>query len=236
MTVVGYDDTVYGGAFEIQNSWGTKWGNGGYVWMKYLDFAHFIRYGFELMNESKSTSETITSDLSGKVRLVLAASGEIQATWNGQVYKVTKTYPANTQFRIYLSNDAPAYVYAFGWEASSQTSRLFPHHSGISPYLDYKRNEVPLPSDMDYIKISGTSGKDFLCILYSKEELDLDKIQQQITESEGSFTERLKQIAALRSKLVDKTSVQYTTTGIGFTAFSQGKSVVPLVIEIGHTP
>ncbi|MCF8435064.1 MAG: C1 family peptidase, partial [Crocinitomicaceae bacterium] len=41
LCVVGYDDEKYGGAFEIQNSWGTDWGNEGYVWIKYSDFAKF---------------------------------------------------------------------------------------------------------------------------------------------------------------------------------------------------
>jgi C1A family cysteine protease len=36
--IIGYDDKRYGGAFEIVNSWGSDWGNGGYLWIKYNDF------------------------------------------------------------------------------------------------------------------------------------------------------------------------------------------------------
>ena len=32
MVVVGYDDNKYGGAFEIMNSWGTNFRNGGFFW------------------------------------------------------------------------------------------------------------------------------------------------------------------------------------------------------------
>ncbi len=39
MVVVGYDDNKAGGAFRILNSWGTNWADGGYVWIKYNDFA-----------------------------------------------------------------------------------------------------------------------------------------------------------------------------------------------------
>ncbi len=35
MTIVGYDDYMYGGAFEVMNSWGTNWGSGGFFWMPY---------------------------------------------------------------------------------------------------------------------------------------------------------------------------------------------------------
>lgn len=39
MCVVGYDDTKFGGSFEVMNSYGEKYGDGGFVWIKYRDFA-----------------------------------------------------------------------------------------------------------------------------------------------------------------------------------------------------
>jgi C1A family cysteine protease len=36
--IIGYDNNRYGGAFEIVNSWGSEWGNDGYLWIKYSDF------------------------------------------------------------------------------------------------------------------------------------------------------------------------------------------------------
>jgi hypothetical protein len=41
MAVVGYDDNIAGGAFRVLNSWGNTWADGGYVWMKYADFARY---------------------------------------------------------------------------------------------------------------------------------------------------------------------------------------------------
>jgi len=38
VTIVGYDDYKYGGAFRILNSYGYKWGDDGYFWMTYKDF------------------------------------------------------------------------------------------------------------------------------------------------------------------------------------------------------
>ena len=35
ITIVGYDDDKYGGAFKVINSWGQNWGDGGYFWMPY---------------------------------------------------------------------------------------------------------------------------------------------------------------------------------------------------------
>jgi hypothetical protein len=35
VTIVGYDDDKYGGAFKIINSWGSDWGDEGYFWLPY---------------------------------------------------------------------------------------------------------------------------------------------------------------------------------------------------------
>ncbi len=39
MCVVGYDDNKAGGSFRVLNSWGDEWADGGYVWIKYADYA-----------------------------------------------------------------------------------------------------------------------------------------------------------------------------------------------------
>jgi|LauGreDrversion4_2_1035121.scaffolds.fasta_scaffold01792_6 hypothetical protein len=46
MCVIAYDDYKYGGAFKIQNSWGTSWGTGGYFWIKYSDFFKTVYQAF----------------------------------------------------------------------------------------------------------------------------------------------------------------------------------------------
>jgi C1A family cysteine protease len=33
--IIGWDDSKGGGAWLMRNSWGTKWGDGGYAWVKY---------------------------------------------------------------------------------------------------------------------------------------------------------------------------------------------------------
>lgn len=44
MVVVGYDDNR--GAFQLFNSWGTQWGKNGFIWVKYADFARFVKYAY----------------------------------------------------------------------------------------------------------------------------------------------------------------------------------------------
>jgi hypothetical protein len=49
MTVIGYDDQR--AAFLLMNSWGQKWGLGGFMWVKYEVFAEFCKYAFILQVE-----------------------------------------------------------------------------------------------------------------------------------------------------------------------------------------
>ncbi len=60
MCVVSWDDAKEGGAFEIINSWGTKWANKGFVWVKYKDFATHTRYAFEINGIEKADVKTNT--------------------------------------------------------------------------------------------------------------------------------------------------------------------------------
>ncbi len=46
MTIVGYDDNRNGGSFEIMNSWGEGWGNQGFIWVTYADWAKFVYQAF----------------------------------------------------------------------------------------------------------------------------------------------------------------------------------------------
>jgi len=69
MCVIGYDDNKYGGAFEIQNSWGLWWGNEGYIWIKYADFEKWVKYAYELIVIPKKQNENET-DLAGAIKFV----------------------------------------------------------------------------------------------------------------------------------------------------------------------
>ena len=44
MVIVGYDDNR--SAFQLFNSWGTKWGRNGFIWVKYEDLARYVKYAY----------------------------------------------------------------------------------------------------------------------------------------------------------------------------------------------
>ncbi|MFN0083367.1 MAG: C1 family peptidase, partial [Ferruginibacter sp.] len=48
MCVIGYDDRLEGGAFQIMNSWGPEWGQNGIAFVRYGDFKNFVREAYGL--------------------------------------------------------------------------------------------------------------------------------------------------------------------------------------------
>jgi hypothetical protein len=42
VSIIGYNDYKFGGAFEIMNSWGRNYGDNGFMWIKYADLANIL--------------------------------------------------------------------------------------------------------------------------------------------------------------------------------------------------
>ncbi|HVS90695.1 MAG TPA: C1 family peptidase [Mucilaginibacter sp.] len=248
MCVIGYDDSQYGGAFEVQNSWGDNWGNDGYMWIKYDDFARFVQYGYEFVDVPRARSTE--PDLAGAIKLELA-SGEqmpvnLYVSTRGlkvvsaqtttvqplTIYKVSQAYTSGTNFRIYISNNQPAYVYAISSDLSNNVTKIFPYADNISAALDYKKNDVALPDEDHYIQFDNQPGTDFLCVLYSKTELDINDLMNKVSAGAGTFNERI--YHALADKIVDPKNINFSSDHIGFQGASNDKDIVALMVELEH--
>ena len=234
LCVVGYDDVKYGGAFEIQNSWGINWGNKGYVWIKYADFVKFTKYAFQFVDLPEIKPQV--ADLSGQIKLILADGSPMPvtttATTNGSVYKTAKSYAYGTRFRIYISNNEPAYVYAISTDLSNAIVKIFPYNEGTSAALTDKKNELPIPDEDHFIQFDNKPGTDILCVLYSRDELNLNELTAKIAAQEGPFSEKV--YKALGTKMVDAANINFSKDQIAFKGFSKGKTIIPLIVEMAH--
>ncbi len=232
MCVIGYDDNKYGGAFEIMNSWGTQWGNEGFIWLKYNVFYEFVKYAYEMI-EFKSVSNVVkTHNFGGSVKFVKSDGTESNATYSNGMYKLNESYKSGTQFRLYISNSKPTYVYAFGYDATGKTFTVFPHIPGISAALTYSQNSVAIPDEDHYIETDNTVGKDYLCVIYSKNSLNIDAVKKSVETGYGSFKERVN--SALPGKLVAGTKISFGQGKISFDVKNSTKSVAALIIETDH--
>lgn len=226
MVTIGYDDNNYGGAFLVMNSWGTSWGNEGFIWIKYNDYAQFVKYAFEMIEkipvEKSFGGELFLEKSDGSAMTVRKSS-------NG-FYQTTSSYPSGTAFRIYIANHEPAYVYAFGSDLTRANYQVFPHKQNVSPFLGYKQNNVPIPDEAHYIRMDQNTGKDYLCVLYSSTPLNLKDIMENISSAPGdTFMQRLEYVFPGATR-----KAQYEKDVAGFDGNVAGDVVIPLVIEIDH--
>jgi len=87
-----------------------------------------------------------------------------------------------------------------------------------------------LPSENHFIKLDQNTGKDFLCVVYSKSPINLDDILKKIEVEQGDFKTKLKKV--LGSQQVRQAT--YQQDQMKFSAVSQQQNAVVLTVEIDH--
>lgn len=232
LTVVGYDDHKFGGSFELMNSWGAKtWGNGGFTWISYDDFNYFCDIAVEILEKPQDTTDYVI--LSGSLSFVLVDGNIINLTHNGSHFITQDELADGTLFRLIISNDQPAYVYAFASDLTYDVTKIFPADDKIIPYLPYRGNNISIPDEDSYHYLQKGSGNTFYCFLYSTELLNIDDIIIKIKNSEGKFPDRLKNV--LGNDSIDLKDIHYEFKNrLNFKALSKSKKVLPILIEILH--
>jgi hypothetical protein len=234
MCVVGYDDGFAGGAFELQNSWGTDWGDRGYGWVSYDDFGRFVNEAYELIENLDEFNDRV--EYAGFVDIELRNSAEgMPARFDpAGFYRTTRAYPSGTRFRYIMGNNSPAYVYAFASDsATGATTRIFPL-DGISPALDYRENAVAFPGEYSWIEMDNVTGTDYLVVLFAKRELDIDAVRTRFEKGQGSFPERVAQ--AVGSDYIPPAHARYDTDRLRFSAvMPHNRAVLGLLLAIEHT-
>ncbi|MFK8060868.1 MAG: C1 family peptidase, partial [Polaribacter sp.] len=254
MVVVGYDDNKSGGSFEIMNSWGTRFGKNGFFWIKYADFQRQVKTAYVLVdkansiNNNNNNNNTYSSNkLGGEITLKLSNGNAMPvklaegATRNFNIvkaskttYKVNNTYTSGTQFRIYLNSKQRGYVYLIGYgSADKSVNKLYPFGS-YSDFFNYTNSEIAIPNEDYFIEFDNKPGRDILCVLYSKEKLNVNDIVSKAKYGSGDFVTRVKK--ALSSKMFNGSNVSFNNNKISFNATSTSSSakVVPIFIEMNH--
>lgn len=246
LCVIGYDNHKFGGAFEIQNSWGTEHGNGGYVWIPYADFADFVYQAFELIRFTPPTPEA--PYLAGSLRLydmddtkdLKVELAEKTRNWNvvgtntDFTYRVVPSLISGSKMRMYLKSEQPAYVYMLGTgSVDKSVNTLFPVE-GMSAAMNYSSSEIALPSEEHYFEMDDVVGKDYIVVIYSKEPLAIENIRNDLASRTGTIADKLKK--TIDNILIAPKHIQYSKHKIEFTVAQQesNKSAFAMIIEFEH--
>ena len=245
LCIVGYDDNFAGGSFEIMNSWGVNWGNHGFFWLSYQQAIKYGNYAVEMMDfESNSKQE----ELSGKIDFIgldetpmtvkrakintrsFEVEDDIQADFS--LYKFSESYPGGTSFKIKFTTNAPAFVYIFSKDDKGIVSKFFPYNSTISPAINSSNATIYLPSETKHARISSIPGKENICVLYSKSELNFESLLSDINTNKVSISEAVK--AKYQTRLLNLKEVMFEDNAINFKAPVNENSLLCFFIDLEH--
>lgn len=244
MCVVGYNDNKYGGAFRVLNSWGTGWGDKGFIWIPYSDFAKYAYQCYQVQGEKIKPQKTndpvaLKPDIKGTIRFQQNTGEAMNVSLQPSTfatglpaYKMNTEYASGTRFRFYMNTSTDAYVYAFASDLSGTVNQIFPFEETISPFLG-KNSTVAFPSETKVIRMDENKGTDYLLILYSKKPLDMKVLLQEMKQQQGNLLVKAK--AALQSKLMSPALISYSADRVAFEqkAYTDA-DILPVLIEIPH--
>ncbi len=141
LTVVGYDDNKYGGAFRLINSWGTDWGANGYCWVRYSDFTKNCKTAFEVFGKIPASSPE-AKNIKVELKMKNPADPSIKFIPSASTinyYKILTNSYKNIEFEVYTQY--PSYLYILGINSKGEISNLnFGAKGNFNAYLGYAEN------------------------------------------------------------------------------------------------
>ncbi|MDR1909452.1 MAG: hypothetical protein LBQ35_06020 [Spirochaetaceae bacterium] len=238
LVVVGYDDNRHGGAFEVLNSWGKKWGNSGYIWISYETFGQWVREAYEIIENLAVWSDM--SRFSGHARIEAAGEEEPLPVALNRAGYYSASLPEGAAVRLLLENTQPAYLYVFSLRTAgdgaagegAEITRIFPPEEGnIVPVLDYQESSLILPGGDGWLPASGGPGGDYLLLFYAKQEINIRQIQARLRKVRGAISARVAQSVGV--SLLPAESARFKSDEIDFTVESENNlGIFALIIKL----
>ena len=227
MCVIGYDDNLEGGAFQIMNSWGPEWGENGIGWVRYEDFKMFVReaYGLDPMPRSNMDK----SKFSASIGLVRNSNREYIPlnVVNGNVFTSAKIKKGD-KFKMEITNSIECFIYVFGMETDGSSYVLFPYTPKHSPFCGIVGTRL-FPSDHS-MQADNIGEQDYIAVVVTKNEIDYNALNNKIKASQkGTYRERV--MEALGNDDIE--GVQFKGgQRVQFETDAKGKNAVAMIVEI----
>jgi len=237
ISVIGYDDFLEGGAFQIMNSWGKEWGENGFAWIRYKDFDFFVKeaYGMDPMGTTEKQDE---SRLQVEFGLV-AYNDDLTDTRNlpqipltlksGMTYSVANPVNKGDKFKIEVTNSSACYTYIFGQETDGSSYVLFPYTPKHSPFCGITGTRL-FPKDYS-LQADNVGSKDYLAVVVTKKPLDYKALNESISKSRsGSFSAKVTD--ALGSQLREDIDFVEKSGTVSFDTRVNPDDQIAFIIEV----
>ena len=232
MCVIGYDDRIEGGAFQIMNSWGPEWGENGVAFVRYGDFKNFVReaYGLDPLPKRGAALNVAFECNVGLFNPETRTQVPLKLS-QGNVFKTVTPIKKGSKFKIEFKNAVECYVYIFTpADDATKSVVLFPYkpiHSpycGITGYRLFPRKES--------IQADQVGNKDLMGVVVSKQQLDYNALNTAINNStKTDFASKLNDAVSANAV----SNVSFGSGANGSMYFKSGgdeKSVVACIVEI----
>jgi hypothetical protein len=230
MCVIGYDDRLEGGAFQIMNSWGNEWGENGIGWIRYKDFMYFVveAYGVDPMAKVGAAANTKFSCTFGLIDNKTKGYVPLQQK-EGNVFETSSQIKKLDKFKIEVKNQIECYTYVFGQETDGSSYVLFPYTPKHSAYCGITGTRI-FPRDYS-LEADNIGTKDFMAIVVTKQPLDYKQVNSLISSSKlTSYKEKVNK--ALEGTLLKNVKYIVVNNLIGFEAETEPNNAVAAIVEI----
>ena len=229
MCVIGYDDNLEGGAFQIMNSWGPEWGENGLGYVRYNDFMKFAKeaHGLYPMGSSEKPS---SNKLNLKFGLINNSDGSNIQLKNkgGNLFSTISPISKGSKFKIEVSNSVECYIYIFGQETNGSSYVLFPYTQKHSPYCGITGTRL-FPKDYS-MQADNIGNKDFMAVVVSKKPIDFNELNNKINSSiVNSYLTKITE--TLKNQIVQNVSFK-SSDRIEFETDVNDKNSVAIIIEV----
>jgi hypothetical protein len=240
MVVIGYDAT----GVELMNSYGTNWGDKGFVKMKYGDFLKHCYHAYQLGFDKKEVAP-VTPPLKAAFEFRTPENGVMIplefALNEGKYYQMVRKSTFGQQFQLAaLDLQANKCLYIFSYNPEGKVQLHFPKQStgnkfDVSPLNPYENASLIFPAPKRAFT-KEEEGTDYLFILYSLKEYDAETLNNCLNEMEKlkglSAVEKFEQ--AFKSILLDSKNIQYDTNNPLKPSFVTPKTdkMIPIILKV----
>ena len=248
MCLIGYDDGKQ--AFEVLNSWGEKWGDKGFGWIKYEDYGKYCKYGYQLFlkeTKNKDNKTLLNGDFEFKV---LADAATLKFNIAPVMYNakknyyqtITKTWGTDELFQLIAKNSKPdQYIYVFSIDENRKATIHFPRNEKFqnstfgfneTPLVSITNAEIIIPSAESAFSI-GQEGTDWLIVLYSKFKIDnISKIISKVKD-EKDLSMMYKLLSyEFNQRGLAPSSIQYMPNKMSFSTQVKNDEIIPIILRV----
>lgn len=230
MCVVGYDESMNGGSFQLMNSWGTDWGNKGFAWLRYKDFEYFCNEAYGVNPLAKKGLAANETKLKCTVALVEKQSGSYisMKNKNENLFTTSQAIAIGTKFKVEVNNSIECYTYVFAQDTDKSSYVLFPYTAKHSAYCGITGTRI-FPRNYS-MQADNIGNKDFMAIVISKNPIDYKALNTAINQNKsGTYQEKIN--AALADESIANVGFS-ASDKISFECDTKKKNAVAVVFEI----